>query len=219
MLALTGAGSDTLTRHAHALNLQPGRVHQRQGNPYDWTPGEVAALYVSLHLTRDGARSPARPALVTGLAYETVFPARMWSAPTWLSTASTRVGVDVYLASSASAAWAHVAPVVRNGGPARLVPLHPLKEALMATRWTPDRGVTKTKQPYVVTFGLTRRLVEAEDREHARLVFNMAVAIPDLLKVARREEVVVREATTADLIEFHPRSYASPLDQATLFDA
>lgn len=218
MLALTSASGDQLARHAQTLNLQPDRV-AGHGHPYEWTPGEVAALYVSLSLARDGARATTRPALVTGAAYEAAWPSNTWRAPTWLSVAAGETGVDVYLNSSASAAWANVAPVVRNGGPARLVSLHPLKEALMATKWMPDKGTVKEKKPYVVTFGLTRRLVEAEDREHARLLFNMAVAIPELLKVARREEVVVREATDRDLIEFHPRRYNNPLDQASLFDA
>jgi hypothetical protein len=72
----------------------------------------------------------------------------------------------------------------------------------------------------VVTFGLTRRLIEADNQPHARELFvEGASPLGGRLKVASHE-IFIREATDDDLREFYPRRGAHQLRKANeqLFD-
>lgn len=74
---------------------------------------------------------------------------------------------------------------------------------------------TPGKQGFVVTSGLTRRLIEADDARHARVLFLRDVPRANVLKVPH-EAVFVHEATPENLLEFRKGKKAVFDDQLAM---
>lgn len=208
LLGLIGTNRGTLHRYAVALDVQP-RVLGARGHPYDWSPGACATIYTAWQLSRDvrhGPNGSTAPARRVGIAYDALWSTAPKAAPTWLAYADDTITLE----HSASAAWDAAGPLAKTGSVVRIVSLVPLKEALMAS---------PPVHPYVVTFGYTRRLVEAENPSSARTMFEVLVGWPIGTTVGM-DEVVVRDATEADLTEFYPLRGRHQLlkEQAALFD-
>jgi hypothetical protein len=207
LLDLLGTDRGTLHRYAVALDQQP-RVTHRRGHPYEWSPGACATLYTSYLLCHDSPVGPTRTAACAGFvgaAYDASWSSNPAAAPTWAAC----VNGSAFLGDTVTEVWREAQPETIHAV-VRIVALSPLKGALMAT---------SEEKPYVVTFGYTRRLIEAADRNEARVLFETNVGWPAGSTVGQ-DELVIRDATDADLYEFYPLRGRHQLrqEQETLFD-
>lgn len=189
LLSLLGTDRGTLHRYAVALEQSP-RVTRRQGHPYDWSPGACATIYTSYLLCHDSNLGPAQvagPVTMVGAEYDatwTVSPARV---PEWAAFSNG----TVYTAHTAAEVWKAAQP---SGRVVRIVSLVALKEALMTEPHTKPVA-------YVVTVGLTRRLIHAVSADEAKATFIREVAAPRAMRVDDTE-LLVRHANADDLDEF-----------------
>jgi len=201
LLDLIGTNVHALHRYALALDQHPIVLH-RPGAPHEWSPGACATIYTAwqlTHDTHDPVSSNSYPAHAVGFAYDATWGTDPDAAPTWAACGHH----TAFLALSASGAWHAAMPLAATGAVVRIVPLTPLKEALMATKWIPDRAIPVPTYHYVITFGSTRRLVQAPTEAAARAVYEVLVGWPVGSSIDD-DEVAIRLADETDLYEFHP---------------
>lgn len=220
--ALLGCDPQRVLRIAETLDLPHGPT----GHPADFTAAQTAAIYVASRLCADPARRGAgghggRLLAATVAARYAAWAEGDTTPPMWAGAALGPDGCSVALGDTVEAVWVALGPQTVHDRIVRIVPLEAVamsvareREARRSARdhWT----VRVEEKDWVVTCGLTRRIISADSQRGARDKFMHQVARPEAIELASHE-ITVRLATEAELAELHPQRTPTPPDTIPLF--